>query len=96
MSLMFQSAVNNTANNREGSGKYRPLPRKRKQAAKKSAEKELTYLDKVDSRMRFNNSKDPIYFAFEYIENRSLIDLTKDFVKDSFFEIANFVSKVAR
>ena len=54
------------------------------------------YLNRKDRRMRFNNSKDPIYFAFDYIENRPLADLAKDFVKDSIFEMKNFVSKVIR
>ena len=54
------------------------------------------YLNKKDRRMRFNNSKDPIYFAFDYIENRPLVDLAKDFVKDSIFEMKHFVSKVIR
>ena len=54
----------------------------------------LVYLNKNDRRMRFNNSRDPIYYVFDCIENRPIKTLAKEFVKDSFFEIANFVSKV--
>ncbi len=52
------------------------------------------YLDKRDKRMRFNNAKDPIYYIFDCIENRPVSTLAKEFVKDTFFEITNFVSKV--
>ena len=44
--------------------------------------------------MRFNNSQDPIYYAFEVLENRTVPQLMGDFVKDSFFEITTFISKV--
>jgi len=57
---------------------------------------EFQYLNKNDRRMRFNNAKDPIYFAFDFVENRPVADLAKDFVKDSLFEITNFVSKVIK
>ena len=57
---------------------------------------EFQYLNKNDRRMRFNNAKDPIYFAFDYVENRPVADLAKDFIKDSLFEITNFVSKVIK
>ena len=57
---------------------------------------EFQYLNKNDRRMRFNNAKDPIYFAFDYIENRPVADLAREFVKDSLFEITRFVSKVVK
>ena len=57
---------------------------------------EFTYLDKNDKRMRFNNSRDPIYYVFDVLENRPISTLAKEFVKDSFSEITNFVSKVVR
>ena len=44
--------------------------------------------------MRFSNSKDPIYFVFDCLENRPISTLAKEFVKDSFKDIANFVSRV--
>ena len=86
-----------TANDKNGNGKYAPLRRKVKEEAQVEAEvQEFVYLDKNDTRMIFNNSKDPIYFAFEYLEKRSLTQLAGDFVKDSLFEITNFISKAAR
>jgi len=81
-----------TFNDKQGSGKYRPLRKRRKK--NKEEEKEFQYLATSDLRMRFNSSRDPIYFAFEYLENRTLPQLMSDFIQDSFFEITNFVSKV--
>ncbi|DAA81913.1 TPA: hypothetical protein CPT82_08150 [Candidatus Gastranaerophilales bacterium HUM_2] len=54
------------------------------------------YLAQKDKRMRFNTSKDPIYYVFDVIENRPISTLAKEFVKDSFFEAVNFVSQVVR
>lgn len=56
--------------------------------------KEFNYLENKDRRMRFNNSQDPIYYVFDCIENRPITTLAKEFIKDSFFEAVNFVSKV--
>ncbi len=55
---------------------------------------DFKYLESKDKRMRFNNSQYPIYYVFDCIENRPLKVLAKEFVKDSFFEAVNFVSKV--
>lgn len=60
----------------------------------KPSVKEFNYLENKDRRMRFNNSQDPIYYVFDCIENRPITTLAKEFIKDSFFEAVNFVSKV--
>ena len=57
---------------------------------------DYNYLAQKDKRMRFNTSKDPIYYVFDVIENRPISTLSKEFVKDSFFEAVNFVSQVVR
>ena len=57
---------------------------------------DYTFIGKNDKRMRFNTSKDPIFYVFDVIENRPIKTLAKEFVKDSFFEAVNFVSKVVR
>lgn len=57
---------------------------------------DYNYLAQKDKRMRFNTSKDPIYYVFDVIENRPISTLAKEFVKDSFFEAVNFVSQVVR
>lgn len=88
MKMIFAST-----NEKQGNGRYSPL-RKRKRIRNGENTNEFKYLANNDLTMRFNNAKDPIYFAFDYLENRSLGQLMGDFVKDSFFEITNFVSKV--
>lgn len=68
--------------------------KRNKKSTKEFRIEDYSYLDKRDSRMRFNNSKDPIYYIFDCIENRPISTLAKEFVKDSFFEAVSFVSKV--
>lgn len=83
------AAENNTA----GNGQFGSLTRRQnKQTTKKST----TALDMNDPRMRFRNSADPIYVAYEYIDNQPLSELATSFVKESVFEIMNFVSKVVK
>ena len=53
----------------------------------------VNILERKDKRMRFNTSRDPIYYVFECIENRPIQTLAKEFVKDSFRDISNFISK---
>ena len=86
---MLQTKANN---------KFGTLTRKTKKT-KTSEEfniEDYNYLAQSDKRMRFNNSKDPIYYVFDVIENRPISTLAKEFVKDSFFEAVNFVSQVVR
>ena len=92
---MIQTAAN-SHNETSGNGQFGSLTR-RKTVYKKSKEfslEDYNYLAKSDRRMRFNNAKDPIYYVFDCIENRPIKTLAKEFVKDSFFDIAKFVSKV--
>lgn len=63
----------------------------RKKRSRKQAEM-ANILERKDRRMRFNNSKDPIYYVFDCIENRPIKTLAKEFVKDSFRDVVNFVS----
>ncbi len=65
-----------------------------KRSSRRKSVEEFKYLENKDKRMRFNNSQDPIYYVFDCIENRPVDVLAKEFVKDSFFEVINFVSKV--
>ena len=64
----------------------------RQRRLKRASMKDINYLSHVDKRMRFNNSKDPIYYVFDCIENRPLKTLAKEFVKDSVRDAINFVS----
>ncbi len=86
-------------NNTSGNGQFGSLVRKRRNKRNNSGEfniENYNYLGLKDRRMRFNNARDPIYYVFDVIENRPIKTLAKEFVKDSFFEIANFVTKVVR
>lgn len=86
-------------NNTGGNGQFGSLLRKRntnKRDVTSFNLEDYEYLTQKDRRMRFNNSKDPIYYVFDVIENRPIKTLAKEFVKDSFFEAVNFVSKVVR
>ncbi len=85
-------------NNTNGNGQFGSLLRRRnkKTSSKEFNIEDYNYLAQKDRRMRFNNSRDPIYYVFDVIENRPIKTLAKEFVKDSFFEIANFVSQVVR
>lgn len=86
-------------NNTGGNGQFGSLLRKRKTNPRDVDSfnlEDYEYLTQKDKRMRFNNSKDPIYYVFDVIENRPIKTLAKEFVKDSFFEVANFVSQVVR
>ena len=57
---------------------------------------QMKFIGKKDKRMRFNNAKDPIYYAFNVLDERSLVDLMKDFVSDTLFEVNSFVSKIKK
>ena len=86
-------------NNTSGNGQFGSLLRKRTNNRHEPAEfniEDYNYLALKDRRMRFNNARDPIYYVFDVLENRPIKTLAKEFVKDSFFEIANFVTKVVR
>lgn len=51
-------------------------------------------LDKFnDKRMRFRNSKDPIYIAFDFIEKQPIEKLAKEFVKDTVKDTMSSVMK---
>lgn len=81
---------NNTNNNRGGNGQFRPLLRKAQDENRLQAN--LAVLDKQDIRMRFKNSRDPLYIAFDYIDKRPVQELAAEFVKDSIFGFVNFIS----
>lgn len=87
-------ATTPTTNEKNGNGKYSGLRRRKKKKGSSEAKtNEFRYLrNSQDLTMRFANSQDPIYFAFECIENRSVMQLMSDFIKDSVFEVKNLFS----
>ena len=49
-----------------------------------------------DARMRFRNSQDPIYVAFDYVDRQPLSKLAESFVKDQVRGFVKFISKVSK
>lgn len=94
--MLALTAPTAMTNDKNGSGKYKPLRRRKKHKQGENSE-DFSYLkDSEDLTMHFSTARDPIYFVFEKIENRSVSSLMTEFVKDSFFEISKFVSKVMK
>lgn len=56
----------------------------------------LLQIDKQDLRTKFKSTSDPIHLAFDTIENTSLKTLAVDFVKESFFDIADFIVSICK
>jgi len=69
---------------------------RRRSAVDAEVVEEFKYIGQKDKRMRFNTSKDPIYYVFDVIENRPVKTFAKEFVKDSVLDVISFVSKVVR
>lgn len=82
-----------TSRDKNSSERYRPLRRKSSNPFAKDA---IIDLDHADNRMRFNNSQDPIHFVFDYIEDKPVKVLAKEFAKETLEDIAKFVSKVTK
>lgn len=49
-----------------------------------------------DPRMRFRNSQDPIYVAYQFVDSQPLSKLAQSFVKDQINGIIKFVSKIGK
>lgn len=84
-------------NNTSGNGQFGSLLKKRKRAKKHCDSRmvtsynleDYTFIGKNDRRMRFNNSKDPIFYVFDVIESRPVTTLAKEFVRDAFKDTFN-------
>lgn len=49
-----------------------------------------------DPRMRFRNSQDPIYVAYNFVDNQPLSKLLQSFIKDHINGIMKFISKLKK
>ena len=49
-----------------------------------------------DPRMRFRNSQDPIYVAYQYVDNQPLSKLAQSFVKEQVNGVIKFISKIGK
>ena len=54
------------------------------------------YLNKKDRQMRFNNSGDPIYAIFDKIDERPLLNITRDFFKELADDSIRFISSIVK
>lgn len=52
-------------------------------------------IEKRDRQMRFRNSKDPIYGAFNVVDNQSVSRLFVEFIKDITFDIKDAIKKMS-
>ena len=78
-------------NNRGGNGRYTPV---RKKKTEKEPELNIDTLNLLnDPRMRFKNSRDPVFIAFEHMERQSIKRLAQDFVKEIISDTVAFISK---
>lgn len=91
---MITLRTNPSTNEKNGSGKYRGLRRRKKTV--KGSSKSFRYLANSDLTMQFADSRDPIYYAFDYLNKRTVPQLIGDFVEDYFSGAINFVSKVIK
>jgi len=72
-----------------GNGKYKPLKtRNTKSNAGAYNPFEPTY-----DRMRFKNTRDPIFIAFDHIEKQNTLSLTADFIKDGITDSISTIGK---
>lgn len=95
--MLTLTAPKPSNNDRNGNGKYSTLRRRKKAKKQEAANEEFSYLNSsVDLTMQFTMTRDPIYMVFEKIEDRPVKALMTEFVKDSFFELSKFVSKVMK
>lgn len=97
--MLTLSRTTPTTNEKNGNGKYKGLrirKRKKVKSVTNDYSGDFKYLSNNDLTMQFDSSQDPIYFAFEYLERRSLTELASDFIQDSFFQVKKFVSKAVR
>lgn len=84
-----------TTNKQNSNRKFGTLTAKNKQNKEFNIE-DYNFLTQKDRRMRFNTSKDPIYYVFDVIENRPIPTLAKEFVRDSFKDLASCITRVVR
>lgn len=74
-----------------GNGRYTPL-RKRSAGNNTNSAVYDPFAPSYD-RMRFKNSRDPIFVAFDHIEKQSPLKLTTDLIKDGITDSINTIGK---
>ncbi|MCQ2958055.1 MAG: hypothetical protein MJ180_04025 [Candidatus Gastranaerophilales bacterium] len=75
-----------------GNGKYKGLKNRKPQLSKKNSGAYDPF-NPAYNRMRFKNSRDPIYIAFDHIDKQSPLKLTTDLIKDGIESSINTIGK---
>jgi hypothetical protein len=65
-----------------GSGKFKPLKRNNYHEEYEDQDSFDPFEPKYN-RMAFKSSTDPVYMAFDYVENQSLSKITSDFIQEN-------------
>ena len=76
-----------------GNGKYKGLKNRKQQGDRKQNSGAYDPFNPAYNRMRFKNSRDPIYIAFDYIDKQSPLKLTADLIKDGIESSINTIGK---
>ena len=93
---MLLTTTNAQNNGSGGNGGYIPFGLTLRQRPTEEAflDVDLKGLNALnDKRMRFKNSRDPIYVAFDHLQRQSVKRLAKDFVKDLINEGVSYISR---
>ena len=92
---MLLAATNTSNNGSGGNGGYIPFGLTLRQRPTEEAflDVNINNLNALnDKRMRFKNSRDPIYIAFDHLQRQSVKRLAKDFFKDLINEGVSYIS----
>jgi len=76
-----------------GNGKYKGLKNRKQQGNKRQNSGAYDPFNPAYNRMRFKNSRDPIYIAFDYIDKQSPLKLTTDLIKESIENSINTIGQ---
>ena len=91
-SLATDSRLSTSRNfSQGGNGKYKPL--KTKGTGKKSVSGAYDPFNPSYDRMRFKNSRDPIFVAFDHIDKQSPLKLTTEWIKEGITDSINTIGK---
>lgn len=74
-----------------GNGKYRPLKTRKNNGTTNSLA--FDPFNPSYDRMRFKNSRDPIFVAFDQVEKQSPLKLAKDLIKESITDSINTIGQ---
>ena len=91
-SLATDSRMTTSSNfSQGGNGKYKPLKTKAK--GEKSQAGVYDPFNPAYDRMRFKNSRDPVFVAFDHVDKQSPLKLTADLIKEG---VTNSITTIGK